>query len=133
MCADIFKSAELIKTVTEIARGVENETSKENANKDARTFPTKRDLIAGAVSKFLAEQLLPEHVYQAHVNGDLWLHDADYAPAMPMTNCSLVNLKDMLEHGFRLGGADIDTPKSVTVACAVTAQVIAQVASHQYG
>lgn len=74
MCADIIKSAELIKTVTEIARGVENETSKENANKDARTFPTKRDLIAGAVSKFLAEDILPAHVYNAHVAGDIHYH-----------------------------------------------------------
>lgn len=123
----------LIKDITEIATGKENEVSKENANKDARTFPTRRDLIAGAVSKRLAKDLLPEHVYSAHVEGDIWIHDLDYAPAMPMTNCSLVNLKDMLENGFKLGAAKIESPKSIGVACAVTAQIIAQVASHQYG
>lgn len=59
--------------------------------------------------------------------------DMDYAPAMPFTNCCLVNLKDMLENGFRLGSAQIESPKSIGVACAVTSQIIAQVASHQYG
>lgn len=123
----------LIKDITEIATGKENEVSKENANKDARTFPTRRDLIAGAVSKQIAKTVLPEHIYKAHVDGDIHYHDMDYAPAMPFTNCCLVNLKDMLENGFKLGSAQIESPKSIGVACAVTAQIIAQVASHQYG
>lgn len=123
----------LIKDITEIATGKENEVSKENANKDARTFPTRRDLIAGAVSKQIAKTVLPEHIYKAHVDGDIHYHDMDYAPAMPFTNCCLVNLKDMLENGFKLGSAQIESPKSIGVACAVTAQIIAQVASCQYG
>jgi len=123
----------LIKDITEIATGKENEVSKENANKDARTFPTRRDLIAGAISKYIAKDIIPEHVYKAHVDGDIHYHDMDYAPAMPMVNCCLVNLKGMLKHGFRLGGAQIESPKSVGVACAVTCQVLAQVASHNFG
>lgn len=123
----------LLKDVKEIAGGIENEVSKENANKDSRTFPTRRDLVSGAVSKYLAKNLVPEHVYNAHVAGDIHYHDMDYAPAMPFTNCCLVNLKDMLENGFRLGSAQIESPKSIGVACAVTSQIIAQVASHQYG
>lgn len=64
----------LLKDVTEIAGGVENEISKENANKDSRTFPTKRDLVSGVVSKYLAKNLVPEHVYNAHVAGDIHYH-----------------------------------------------------------
>lgn len=123
----------LLKDIKEIASGIENEVSKENANKDSRTFPTRRDLVAGAVSKYLAKNMIPEHVYNAHVSGDIHYHDMDYSPAMPMTNCCLVNLADMLENGFRLGSAQIESPKSIGVACAVTSQIIAQVASHQYG
>lgn len=123
----------LIKDITEIATGKENEVSKENANKDARTFPTRRDLIAGAISKYIAKDIIPEHVYKAHVDGDIHYHDMDYAPAMPFTNCSLVNLKDMLENGFKLGSAQIESPKSIGVACAVTCQVLGQVASAQFG
>jgi ribonucleoside-triphosphate reductase len=72
-------------------------------------------------------------VLQAHESGDLHFHDLDYSPFLPFTNCCLVDLKGMLEQGFHLGNAGIESPKSVGVACAVTAQIIAQVASHQYG
>ena len=105
----------------------------ENANKDANVFPVMRDLMAGIVSKQFASNFLPKDVLQAHQSGDLHYHDLDYSPFLPFTNCCLVDLKGMLEQGFRLGNAGIESPKSVGVACAVTAQIIAQVASHQYG
>jgi ribonucleoside-triphosphate reductase len=92
-----------------------------------------RDLMAGIVSKQFAGNFLSKDVLQAHQSGDLHFHDLDYSPFLPFTNCCLVDLKGMLEHGFRLGNAGIESPKSVGVACAVTAQIIAQVASHQYG
>ncbi|WP_018607835.1 anaerobic ribonucleoside-triphosphate reductase [Uliginosibacterium gangwonense] len=105
----------------------------ENANKDANVFPVMRDLMAGIVSKQFAGNFLPKDLMQAHNDGDLHFHDLDYSPFLPFTNCCLVDLKGMLEHGFHLGNAGIESPKSVGVACAVTSQIIAQVASHQYG
>ncbi|MDQ8021508.1 MAG: anaerobic ribonucleoside-triphosphate reductase [Moraxellaceae bacterium] len=105
----------------------------ENANKDANVFPVMRDLMAGIVSKQFASNFLSKEVLQAHNSGDLHFHDLDYSPFLPFTNCCLVDLKGMLEQGFHLGNAGIESPKSVGVACAVTAQIIAQVASHQYG
>jgi ribonucleoside-triphosphate reductase len=111
----------------------DEEAVTENANKDANVFPVMRDLMAGIVSKQFAGNFLSKDVLQAHQSGDLHFHDLDYSPFLPFTNCCLVDLKGMLEHGFRLGNAGIESPKSVGVACAVTAQIIAQVASHQYG
>jgi len=105
----------------------------ENANKDANVFPVMRDLMAGIVSKQFASNFLSKDVLQAHDSGALHFHDLDYSPFLPFTNCCLVDLKSMLGHGFHLGNAGIESPKSVGVACAVTAQIIAQVASHQYG
>ena len=111
----------------------DEEAVTENANKDANVFPVMRDLMAGIVSKQFAGNFLDKDVRQAHESGDLHYHDLDYSPFLPFTNCCLVDLKGMLEHGFHLGNAGIESPKSVGVACAVTAQIIAQVASHQYG
>lgn len=106
----------------------------ENANKDAKVIPTQRDLLAGIVAKHYAKQyLLPASVVNAHEKGEIHYHDLDYAPFFPMFNCMLVDLKGMLEHGFKMGNAEIETPKSITTATAVTAQIIAQVASHIYG
>lgn len=111
----------------------DEEAVTENANKDANVFPVMRDLMAGIVSKQFAGNFLSKDVLQAHNSGDLHFHDLDYSPFLPFTNCCLVDLKGMLEKGFRLGNAGIESPKSVGVACAVTSQIIAQVASHQYG
>lgn len=111
----------------------DEETVTENANKDANVFPVMRDLMAGIVSKQFASNFLSKDVLQAHNSGDLHYHDLDYSPFLPFTNCCLVDLESMLKNGFHLGNAGIDSPKSVGVACAVTAQIIAQVASHQYG
>lgn len=110
------------------------EITNENANKDAKVFPVQRDLLAGIVSKHFAHSgLLPNDVIDAHDSGDIHYHDLDYAPFLPMTNCCLVDLKGMLANGFKLGNAQIESPKSIGVACAVMAQITAQVASHQYG
>lgn len=110
------------------------EITNENANKDAKVFPVQRDLLAGIVSKHFAHSgLLPTDVIDAHDSGDIHYHDLDYAPFLPMTNCCLVDLKGMLANGFKLGNAQIESPKSIGVACAVMAQITAQVASHQYG
>ncbi|QIL86915.1 anaerobic ribonucleoside-triphosphate reductase (plasmid) [Vibrio sp. HDW18] len=106
----------------------------ENANKDGKVIPTQRDLLAGIVAKHYAKtRILPRDVVQAHEAGDIHYHDLDYAPFFPMFNCMLIDLKGMLTHGFKMGNAEIDTPKSISTATAVTAQIIAQVASHIYG
>ncbi len=106
----------------------------ENANKDSKVIPTQRDLLAGIVAKHYAKQyMLPKTVVRAHEAGDIHYHDLDYAPFFPMFNCMLVDLDNMLTRGFKMGNAEIDTPKSIQTATAVTAQIIAQVASHIYG
>lgn len=106
----------------------------ENANKDSKVIPTQRDLLAGIVAKHYATQhILPRDVVQAHERGEIHYHDLDYSPFFPMFNCMLIDLKGMLTHGFKMGNAEIEPPKSISTATAVTAQIIAQVASHIYG
>ena len=106
----------------------------ENANKDSKVIPTQRDLLAGIVAKHYAQQqLLPRDVVLAHERGEIHYHDLDYSPFFPMFNCMLIDLHGMLTHGFKMGNAEIEPPKSIATATAVTAQIIAQVASHIYG
>ena len=106
----------------------------ENANKDSKVIPTQRDLLAGIVAKHYATQhILPRDVVLAHERGEIHYHDLDYSPFFPMFNCMLIDLKGMLTHGFKMGNAEIEPPKSISTATAVTAQIIAQVASHIYG
>ncbi|MDY3052475.1 MAG: anaerobic ribonucleoside-triphosphate reductase [Ndongobacter sp.] len=105
----------------------------ENSNKDAKIVSTQRDLIAGEVSKDIARRLLmPTDIVMAHDSGAIHFHDMDYI-IQPMFNCCLINLEDMLQNGTAINGKKIDTPKSFQVACTVTTQIIAQVASGQYG
>ncbi len=105
----------------------------ENSNKDAAIVSTQRDLIAGEVSKDIARRkLIPTDIVQAHDSGAIHFHDMDYI-IQPMFNCCLINLADMLQNGTVINGKKIDTPKSFQVACTVTTQIIAQVASGQYG
>ncbi|GIU08356.1 MULTISPECIES: anaerobic ribonucleoside-triphosphate reductase [unclassified Shewanella] len=106
----------------------------ENANKDSKVIPTQRDLLAGIVAKHYAKcHILPKDVVAAHESGEIHYHDLDYAPFFPMFNCMLIDLSGMLTQGFKMGNAEIETPKSISTATAVTAQIIAQVASHIYG
>ncbi|MDX7998591.1 anaerobic ribonucleoside-triphosphate reductase [Xenorhabdus sp. Reich] len=106
----------------------------ENANKDSKVIPTQRDLLAGIVARQYAKQhMLPRDVVMAHEKGEIHYHDLDYAPFFPMFNCMLIDLQGMLTNGFKMGNAEIEPPKSISTATAVTAQIIAQVASHIYG
>ncbi|HAT56675.1 MAG TPA: anaerobic ribonucleoside-triphosphate reductase [Veillonellaceae bacterium] len=105
----------------------------ENSNKNSKVVSTQRDLISGEVSKDIARRkLIPLDIVQAHDSGAIHFHDMDYI-IQPMFNCCLINLKDMLTNGTVINGKKIDTPKSFQVACTVTTQIIAQVASGQYG
>ncbi|WP_155974374.1 anaerobic ribonucleoside-triphosphate reductase [Streptococcus ruminantium] len=105
----------------------------ENANKDANVFNTQRDLTAGIVGKSIGLKLLPAHVANAHQKGDIHYHDLDYSPYTPMTNCCLIDFKGMLAQGFKIGNADVESPKSIQTATAQISQIIANVASSQYG
>lgn len=105
----------------------------ENSNKNAIIASTQRDLIAGEVSKDLTKRmLLPEKISKAHEEGILHFHDADYF-LQPIFNCCLINIKDMFENGTVMNGKLIEEPKSFQVACTVMTQIIACVASSQYG
>lgn len=105
----------------------------ENANKDSNVFNTERDLTAGIVAKAMGLKMMPEHVASAHEKGDIHYHDLDYTPYSPMTNCCLIDFKSMFEQGFQIGNAEVESPKSIQTATAQTAQIIANVASSQYG
>lgn len=105
----------------------------ENSNKNAMIASTQRDLIAGEVSKDLTRRLLlPEKISKAHEEGVLHFHDADYF-LQPIFNCCLINIGDMLDNGTVMSAKLIESPKSFQVACTVVTQIIAAVASSQYG
>ncbi|AMG29134.1 anaerobic ribonucleoside-triphosphate reductase [Grimontia hollisae] len=128
------KKSRLSNEIRGLVEQTNSDILNENANKDSKVIPTQRDLLAGIVAKHYAKQyMLPKNVVRAHEQGDIHYHDLDYAPFFPMFNCMLVDLENMLTHGFKMGNAEIDTPKSIQTATAVTAQIIAQVASHIYG
>jgi ribonucleoside-triphosphate reductase len=105
----------------------------ENANKDSEVFNTQRDLTAGIVGKSIGLKMLPSHVSNSHHKGEIHYHDLDYHPYTPMTNCCLIDFEGMLNNGFKIGNAEVDPPKSIQTATAQIAQIIANVASSQYG
>ncbi len=121
------------ESILGLIRKTNKEVMEENSNKNAIIASTQRDLIAGEVSKDLTKRiLLPEKIVEAHENGILHFHDADYF-LQPIFNCCLINIGDMLDNGTVMNGKLIETPKSFQVACTVMTQIIAAVASGQYG
>lgn len=105
----------------------------ENSNKDAYLASTQRDLIAGEVSKDLTKRLLlPKDIVKAHEDGIIHFHDADYF-LQPIINCCLIDMGNMLDNGTVMNGKLIESPKSFRVACTIMTQIIAAVASSQYG
>ncbi len=109
------------------------DVKQENSNKNPRINSVQRDYMAGEVSKDVsARLLLPADVVQAHKEGLIHFHDMDYY-AQHMHNCDLVNLEDMLQNGTVISGTMIEKPKSFSTACNIATQIIAQVASNQYG
>ena len=118
-----------------VARLVNRDKSvvNENANKDSRVFSTQRDLTAGAVAKAIGLKMLPPAVANAHLRGDIHWHDLDYTPFMAETNCCLIDFDYMLNHGFSIGNAEVEPAHSIQVAVTQMTQIIANVASSQYG
>ena len=109
------------------------EVKQENSNKNSTVVSVQRDYMAGEVSKDITKRfLLDEDIAKAHEEGLIHFHDADYF-AQHMHNCDLVNLEDMLQNGTVISGTRIDTPHSFSTACNIATQIIAQVASSQYG
>lgn len=127
------KSNTTDESILKLIRNENKELAEENSNKNTRLASTQRDYIAGEVSRDVTRRLLlPEHIALAHDNGVLHFHDADYF-IQPIFNCCLINIKDMLDNGTSINGKMIESPKSFQVACTVTTQIIAAVASNQYG
>lgn len=121
------------ESILSLIKNSNKDVMEENSNKNARTASTQRDLIAGEVSKDLTRRLLlPKHISKAHDDGAIHFHDADYF-LQPIFNCCLINIKDMLENGTVMNGKMIESPKSFQTACTITTQIIASVASSQYG
>lgn len=121
------------ESILSLLRNENKELAEENSNKDTILASTQRDYIAGEVSRDLTKRiLLPEEISKAHDDGILHFHDADYF-IQPIFNCCLVNIGDMLDNGTVMNGKMIESPKSFQVACTVVTQIIAAVASNQYG
>lgn len=117
-----------------LIQGSNEEANKENSNKDTRIIPTMRDYIAGFTCREMAEKfILPKDIVEAHKQGIIHVHDTDYSPSMPMNNCCLINLEDMLQNGTVISGTMIEKPHSFRTACTIVTQIITQVASSQYG
>ena len=121
------------KQILSLLECANEEVKQENSNKNSTVVSVQRDYMAGEVSKDITKRfLLDEDIVQAHNEGILHFHDADYF-AQHMHNCDLVNLEDMLQNGTVISGTKIDRPHSFSTACNIATQIIAQVASSQYG
>ncbi len=121
------------ESILSLLRNTNKELAEENSNKNTVIAATQRDYIAGEVSRDLTRRmLLPEHISKAHDEGMLHFHDADYF-VQPIFNCCLINIGDMLANGTVMNGKMIESPKSFQVACTIVTQIIACVASNQYG
>lgn len=119
--------------ILSIADGVNETVIQENSNKNPTILSVQRDYIAGEVSRDVTNrQLLPDEIRQAHDEGIIHFHDSDYF-VQHMMNCCLINLEDMLQNGTVISGTLIEKPHSFSTACNVATQIIAQVASNQYG
>ena len=124
---------ELDDVVYGIVEGTDKEVLDENSNKNAYIAPTQRDLIAGELSRnYSRRNLLPINITQAHDEGVIHFHDADYF-VQHIHNCQLVNLEDMLQNGTVINTKMIEKPKSFQTACTVATQIVQQVANSQYG
>ena len=121
------------ESILSLLRNENQELAEENSNKNTMIAATQRDYIAGEVSRDLTRRiLLPEKISKAHDEGAIHFHDADYF-IQPIFNCCLINIGDMLDNGTVMNGKLIESPKSFQVACTVMTQIIACVASNQYG
>lgn len=129
----VRKSNSTDESILSLIRNENKELEEENSNKNTHIASTQRDYIAGEVSRDLSKRiLLPEKIVKAHEEGVLHFHDMDYF-VQPIFNCCLINIGDMLDNGTVINGKMIESPKSFRTACTITTQIIASIASNQYG
>ena len=121
-------------TIMELLNGDSEYWNSENSNKNAQLVTTQRDYMAGVVSEDISKRfLLPPNIVEAHEAGIIHFHDIDYFGQNALHNCDLINLDDMLQNGTVISGVMIEKPHSFSTACNIATQIIAQVASSQYG
>ncbi len=130
---EMRKMSDIDKKIAGVVERDNEEVKQENSNKNPTVLSVQRDYMAGEWSRYYTNKyLLPEDIVSAHKEGIIHFHDADYF-AQHMHNCCLVNLDDMLSNGTCISGTHIDKPHSFATACTVASQIVAQVASSQYG
>ncbi|MDT3844811.1 MAG: anaerobic ribonucleoside-triphosphate reductase [Bacillota bacterium] len=130
---EMRKMSDIDQKISGVVERDNEEVKQENSNKNPTVLSVQRDYMAGEWSRYYTNRyLLPEDITTAHKEGVIHFHDADYF-AQHMHNCCLVNLGDMLQNGTCISGTHIDTPHSFNTACTVASQIVAQVASSQYG
>ena len=130
---EMRKMSNIDQKIAGVVERDNEEVNQENSNKNPAVLSVQRDYMAGEWSRYYTSRyLLPEEIVEAHKSGVIHFHDADYF-AQHMHNCDLVNLEDMLQNGTCISGTQIDSPKSFSTACTVASQIVAQVASSQYG
>ncbi len=131
--AEARRMSDIDKRIASIINRDNEEVMQENANKNPTILSVQRDYMAGEWDRhYVRQYILPDDIRQAHDEGIIHVHDADYI-GMKMSNCCLVNLEDMLQNGTAISGTRIDKPKSFSTACTVASQIAAAVASSQYG
>lgn len=129
----VRKSNSTDESILSLIRNENKELAEENSNKNTKIASTQRDYIAGEVSRDVSKRiLLPEHIVKAHEEGVLHFHDMDYF-IQPIFNCCLIDIGDMLDHGTVINGKMVESPKSFRTACTIMTQIIACIASNQYG
>ena len=129
----VRKSNSTDESILSLIRNENKDLAEENSNKNTKLASTQRDYMAGEVSKDISKRiLLPSHIVKAHEDGVLHFHDMDYF-IQPIFNCCLINISDMLDNGTVINGKMIESPKSFRTACTITTQIMAGVASNQYG
>lgn len=130
---EMRKMSNIDQKIAGVVERDNEEVKQENSNKNPTVLSVQRDYMAGEWSRYYTNRyLLPEDIVSAHKDGVIHFHDADYF-AQHMHNCCLVNLEDMLQNGTCISGTHIDKPHSFATACTVASQIVAQVASSQYG
>ena len=130
---EMRKMSNIDQKISGVVERDNEEVKQENSNKNPTVLSVQRDYMAGEWSRYYTSRyLLPDDIVMAHKEGVIHFHDADYF-AQHMHNCCLVNLGDMLDNGTCISGTHIDTPRSFSTACTVASQIVAQVASSQYG
>ena len=130
---EMRKMSNIDQKISGVVERDNEEVKQENSNKNPTVLSVQRDYMAGEWSRYYTSRyLLPDDIVTAHKEGVIHFHDADYF-AQHMHNCCLVNLGDMLDNGTCISGTHIDTPRSFSTACTVASQIVAQVASSQYG